>query len=274
MTKDKTTERQFVDSPEYLAKKEYFKQFITVYGKKTVRDLLAFHPDVKVERVLVAKDSRSEAIREIVQLATQRKITVKEMDRDQLSRISKNKDEDQGVVADVVGKIDNDWSAWLATAPSNARLIALDGITTPANLGMIIRSTVASGLDGLLIPEAGMPSINQPFVIKAAAATVFQANIYRHPTLLEALQQAVKAGFVVYGLSGEASGKNLFATKFSEKAIFVLGNESIGISPEVREICQQFVTIPMAEKVESLNVSAAAVLVAYAVSNADFMKMQ
>jgi tRNA G18 (ribose-2'-O)-methylase SpoU len=61
-----------------------------------------------------------------------------------------------------------------------------------------------------LIPEKGVPSINQPLVIKAAAGTIFRMRIYRHPELAEALKSAKTVGFKVIGLSDEPNAVNLF----------------------------------------------------------------
>jgi 23S rRNA (guanosine2251-2'-O)-methyltransferase len=262
-SKDKK-ETIFQDSEEYLAKKAYFNKFITVYGKKAVLDLLSIHTDVQVERILVDKENKSENLRRIVQLAQKKNIPVKEIYRDQLTRISKNKDEDQGIVADVVGNIETDWKSSLDQSISGA-FLALDGVTNPVNLGMIIRSAAAAGVEGLLIPEKGVPSINQPLVIKAASGTIFRMRIYRHPELADALKIAKDFGFKIIGLSDEPQAMNLFQAPPEKKAIYVLGNESVGLSEEVRALCDGFCKIPMTNQVESLNVAAAATLVAYSI---------
>ena len=269
MTPKDKKENDFQDSPEYLAKKAYYNRFITVYGKKAVQDLLTIHTDVQVERILVDKENRSEGLRRIVQMAQKRNIPIKEMYRDQLTRISKNKDEDQGIVADVVGNIETDWNSCLDQS-INGAFIALDGVTNPVNLGMIIRSAAAAGVEGLLIPEKGVPSINQPLVIKAAAGTIFRMRIYRHPELAEALKSAKTVGFKVIGLSDEPNAVNLFQVAPAKRIIYVLGNESVGLSEDVRNLCDGFCKIPMTNQVESLNVAAAATLLAYTIGTQNF----
>lgn len=254
-----------MDSPEYLAKKKHFERMITVYGKNAVSDLLHVHREWTIERILVDRDNRSEDIRKIVQTAQKRNIQVKEMTREQLTRISRNKDEDQGIVADVVGNIETDWNSWLQSAASTGRLIALDGVTNPVNVGMIIRSAAAAGVDGILIPDKGVPAMNQPLLIKASAGTVFGMKLYRCPELAGALELAKSSGFQIIGLSGDQNALNLLDHKPGKKAIYVLGNESVGLAEEVQQLCNSFCRIPMAKMVESLNVAAAATLLSYAI---------
>lgn len=251
------------DSPEYLAKKKYYEKFITVFGKKTVSDLIDRHPEIRVERILVDQDNNSESLRRIVAKATAKKIPIKRMSREALTRISKSKDEDQGIVADVLGKIETDWLQFLESQEEHGVIMAVDGVTNPANLGMIVRSAAAAGVFGLLVPKEGVPSINQPILIKAAAGAVFSLPIFLHDNLPDALVLAQKQGFQIIGMSDEAGAPNLFQTSIPKKAIYVLGNESMGLSEPVRVLCHEFCSIPMSNGVESLNVAAAATLLAY-----------
>lgn len=260
--KNKRT-KKFQDSKEYLAKKEYFNKFITVFGKKTVSDLVDQHPEIKIERILVDRHNQSKSLRAIVRKAQAKGIAIKEMEPEALHRISKNKNEDQGIVADVLGKLENDWPKFLSAQNGPSTILAVDGVTNPANLGMIVRSVAAAGVSGLLLPKEGVPSINKPLLIKAAAGAVFNFPIYSHPKLADALSLAKAKGYKIIGLSSEKAATNLFTQPRLEKAVYVLGNESLGLSEEVRQKCDRFVSIPMSNKVESLNVAAAATLVAY-----------
>jgi 23S rRNA (guanosine2251-2'-O)-methyltransferase len=139
-------------------------------------------------------------------------------------------------------------------------LLVLDGVTNPANVGMIIRTVTGAGLDGIVLPRAGSPDVG-PLVVKASAGVAFRARIYRSTTAAVAVDRLRGAGVEVVGLRGDA-GQSLFDAELPERVAFVLGNETDGVSVGV----DRWVSIPMANGVESLNVAIAAGLVAYEVS--------
>jgi 23S rRNA (guanosine2251-2'-O)-methyltransferase len=137
----------------------------------------------------------------------------------------------------------------------------LDGITTPANVGMILRSAPAAGIDGIVVPRRGVASLD-PLVVKASAGVAFRAPILKAFTALEAVTALRDRGFQVVGL--DAGGDDdLFTAHLPEPVAFVLGSETAGLGPEVASLVDSWVSIPMAGDVESLNVSAAAAVVCF-----------
>ena len=231
------------------------KQRLTLYGRKPV--LEALQSDVTALRLHTA--GKPEGIMaDIIRLARQHGIEIKHHNRRQLSFISKNTRQDQGVALDIEAPGLGD-VADLPDGPGH--YLALDGLTNPQNLGMIVRSVAASPMNGLILPSHGSAQLD-PLAYKASAGTLVRASIYRCEHLAPALAEFREQGFRIYGLDG--SGEILLNELPSEaRTIFVMGNESYGLSPEVRVICDQLVRIPMAGGVESLNVSAAATLVAF-----------
>ncbi|RYZ86974.1 MAG: RNA methyltransferase, partial [Moraxellaceae bacterium] len=140
-------------------------------------------------------------------------------------------------------------------------LLALDGVSNPQNLGMIIRSACAGNIDGILLPQQGTAQID-PLVIKASAGTVFRAPILRCKNLAEALLKFKTAGTAICSLSSHAkSTLKEFMPEYS--CIYVLGNETEGVSKVVSELCSDSVRIPMNNGVESLNVAVTAALIAF-----------
>jgi tRNA G18 (ribose-2'-O)-methylase SpoU len=123
------------------------------------------------------------------------------------------------------------------------QLLALDGITNPQNLGMIIRSACAGNIDAILLPQRGGAQID-PLVIKASAGTVFKAAILRCEKLVEALGEFRNQGASVCALSSHA---RLTLKEFQPTGprIYVLGNETEGVSSEVARLCNEKVRIPM-----------------------------
>ena len=244
----------------YDEKKARFDNMMTLYGRKPVLEVLADH-SVEVFRLHLAdSNSSSGIIGDIRRLAGERGIEIQSHSRESLSRISKNRRQDQGVAVDIQPA---GYSALNDLPVGPLTLIGLDGITNPQNLGMIIRSVAASPLDGLLLPKKGSARIDA-LVHKASAGTLFLARIYHAQTLVKGLKQLQQKGFEIIGLSGDAEETlhHLEAPQ-DRSRIFLLGNETEGLSPEAAALCDRHICIPMANQVESINVAAAATLVAF-----------
>jgi 23S rRNA (guanosine2251-2'-O)-methyltransferase len=127
---------------------------------------------------------------------------------------------------------------------------------------MILRAATAAGLDGVVLPQRGTADLG-PLVVKASAGVAFRAPILRTPTVEHALEALQGAGFTLLALEADAP-QSVFDTAFPERTALVLGSETHGVTPEARRWVHDWVSIPMAGGVESLNVAAAATLVAYA----------
>ncbi|MCW8193306.1 RNA methyltransferase [Proteobacteria bacterium 005FR1] len=235
---------------------------LTIYGRKPVQEAL-HDPAIDFFRVHLADSNKPNAIiDDIVRQCERRGIELQYHDRMALSRISKNRKQDQGVAADIVGKGFGEFSEFLTQpAPEGFSLLAVDQVTNPQNLGMIIRSACAGLVDGLLLPRKGCARIDS-LVIKASAGTLFKARILFCDELAEALQSATDRGVTVYGLSTENSTP-IQNTTLVRPNILVLGNETEGLSPKVRGRCNQMIHIPMRNKVESLNVAVTAGILAF-----------
>jgi 23S rRNA (guanosine2251-2'-O)-methyltransferase len=196
-------------------------------------------------------------IKEILNLAKAKNIEVTYHEKNALSRISKNAKQDQGIAIDIIAK--SYQNANELKSLNEFRLIALDGIQNPQNLGMIIRSCAAGNVDGIILPKKSSAKIS-PLVIKASAGTLFKLPIYFCEALEDILPKLEDTK--IYALSSYAKS-SIYDIKPSQKSIFILGNESDGISPEVQKICNDSLSIPMQRGVESLNVAVTASLIAF-----------
>ncbi|WP_086931312.1 TrmH family RNA methyltransferase [Agarilytica rhodophyticola] len=250
------------DSPEYLKKKKFFSQLLTIYGRKPVLEALTTD-GVDVYRLHLSDSNKKAAIiDEIIANAKQKDAEILFHSKDSLARISKNKKQDQGVAIDLKLSGFQSLENFCHEHKKPFELIALDNITTPQNLGMIIRSVCASPLTGLLLPQKGCAKLDS-LVIKASAGTIFKANIIRCDSLPQALQQltTVKKASII-GLDVNTD-THLAQLTSEENKVFVLGNESEGLSKEVSATCHKSVKIPMSRGVESLNVAITAGLIAF-----------
>ena len=171
--------------------------------------------------------------------------------------------QDQGVACDIQCPGYQPYEQALDALVDGSRkvVIALDGVTNPQNLGMIIRSVTASPCYGLLLPSKGVAEIS-PLVIKASAGNIFKGNILRCDSLITALRHFKNEGFDICMLSSHDVTPLAEVSK-NKSMVYVLGNESDGVSDEIAKLCDQCVGIPMNNGVESLNVAVTAALIAF-----------
>jgi 23S rRNA (guanosine2251-2'-O)-methyltransferase len=231
---------------------------VTVYGRMPVLEALA-DPATAVELVLVARSARGDTIDEIVTLARGRGVPLKRVAPEKVTRTSGNGRHDQGVVAEVAAPGVDELDAWLGEHRPMA-LLVLDGVTNPANVGMIVRTVTAAGLDGLVLPRSGSPDVG-PLVVKASAGVAFRATILAADTAAAAVASLQAAGVDVVGL--RAGAPDLFTSPLPSPAAWVLGSEHDGISAQVAERLTTWRSLPLANGVESLNVAVTAGVVAY-----------
>lgn len=251
------------DSAEYLAKKRFFASLLTIYGRKPVLEALEDRAIPVYRLHLATSNSEGGVVRDIERLAAERGIEIIRHSRESLSRISKNRNQDQGVAADLECPRYRHYRDFLAERdPAQPfELIALDRITNPQNLGMIIRSVAASPIAGILLPTKGCAPLS-PLVIKASAGTLFRCPILRCENLDAALADFRGAGGAVCVLSGGAH-QDLGEFQPTGSVVYVLGNETDGVSERVMALADTRVRIPMANGVESLNVAVTAALLAF-----------
>jgi 23S rRNA (guanosine2251-2'-O)-methyltransferase len=238
--------------------------FITVYGRMPVLEALE-HPDREVDKVIVAEGASGASLEMIIDLAERRGIPVQYATANRVKLLAGNGKHDQGVMADVVAPGMTTIAEFLRHARPDRpyRLLVLDGVNNPANVGMIIRTATAAGLSGVVLPHVNSPGVD-PLVIKASAGVAFRAAIVRSSTAADATRELRQAGFKLYGLSGDAR-TSLFQTPLAPRSAFVIGNETKGLSPATSGSIDQWLAIPMRGGVESLNVASAAAVLCFEV---------
>ncbi|MGH3170381.1 MAG: TrmH family RNA methyltransferase [Trebonia sp.] len=240
--------------------------FITIYGRMPVHEVLQ-DESLQVDKVLVADNAQGESLERILALARRRGVPVRSATPHRVKVLAGNGKQDQGVLADVVAPRMRPLLDFTdRIRPGRCHVLVLDGVNNPANVGMIIRTATAAGLSGVVLPRSGSPSID-PLVIKASAGVAFRASIIRCRTGAEAAAEFSGAGFRVYGLSGAApsgaAATSLYAEDIPDRAVFVLGNETAGVTRETEDWVDRWLSIPMARGVESLNVASAAAVVCF-----------
>ena len=235
--------------------------FITVYGRKPVLEALD-DIDLRVDKVIVAEGLRGDPIRAILDAARERGVPVQRASAHRVKVLAGNGRHDQGVLADVVAPLMLPVTEFVdgLTDSGPATVLVLDRVTNPANVGMILRSATAAGIDGVLLARRGLPSID-PLVIKASAGVAFRAPVLRSGTVEEGCETLRAAGFTLYGL--DAGGDSLVDAVLPPRVVLVLGNETDGLSESVRPLLDGVLGIPMHGGVESLGVASAGAVAAF-----------
>jgi 23S rRNA (guanosine2251-2'-O)-methyltransferase len=228
---------------------------LVVYGANAVIELL--RSGAPVTQVHVADGPRLAAVRAA---ASTRGVRVVGAEARALQSVA-GSPHHQGVVAETPP---------YAYAPLDALLgddcrstLVLDGVQDPRNLGAVLRTARAVGVGGVVLPRdrsAGVTAV----VAAASAGMVFGLRVARVPNLVRAMEALKGAGFWLIGLV-PAGGTSLFELAPPSRSALVVGGEGDGIRQLVRRACDFLVTIPMAEGVESLNVSVAAGIALYGV---------
>ena len=235
---------------------------LTIYGRKPVLEALS-DPQIKSRRLHLADSNKSAGIiTEIIQSAEGRDIDIRYHDKRTLSRISKNGKQDQGVALDIDCPNFKGIDELAETAPQACdRFLVLDGITNPQNVGMIIRSALAADITGIVYPKQGVATLGS-LVIKASAGTAMRAPLIRCENALEGVTTLKSCGVRIVTLAGDTDlGLNQLESGIP--TAFILGGETDGVSNQIRALADCSASIPMANKVESLNVAVTAALVAY-----------
>jgi 23S rRNA (guanosine2251-2'-O)-methyltransferase len=158
----------------------------------------------------------------------------------------------------------SDFEALVVRRARALKLLVLDQVEDPRNLGACLRTADAAGCDALIAPKNRAARLT-PAAAKAAAGAAETVPLIYVANLVRALKWLQEAGVWIVGTDAEAS-QSLFEAKLSAPLAVVLGSEGRGMRRLTRETCDELVSIPLAGGVESLNVSVAAGIVLFEVN--------
>ncbi|MBQ9681631.1 MAG: 23S rRNA (guanosine(2251)-2'-O)-methyltransferase RlmB [Aeriscardovia sp.] len=225
------------------------------------------------ELYIATRLEQDDRTRDAIRIASQEGLSILEADRLEIDRIARSRNH-QGIVlkikpyqyadlSQLMDKAENQSKA-LGTAPL---FIALDGVTDAQNLGAVIRSAAAFGVDGIILPERRAASMTAG-AWKVSAGAAAHLPVARVTNLNRTLDKMHKRGYYAIGLDGggiAAVGKTGFE---SDPLVIVLGSEGKGINHLTYEKCDVIAGIPISAQVESLNASVAAGISLYATTRA------
>ena len=239
-----------------MSKRGSETQLNVLYGINAVKEAIRARP---VEYVLVAQGQHGRRVQEIVDACRAVGISVRFAPRAALDREAGTA-EHQDVVAVCSAKAYDDLETLVASR-EKPLLVVLDGVEDPGNLGAVVRTAVAAGANGLIIPERRAAGLS-PAVARAAAGALEHLKIARVTNLVRALVELKERGVWIYGFEARAP-KSYLALDYSGACALVLGGEGHGLHRLVREACDELARIPLYGPIESLNVSVAAAVVLY-----------
>jgi len=219
-----------------------------------------------LDRIVIARGRQDTRVEEIVQLARERHVPLRFEDRGQLDRLADSKDH-QGVVAMAAARaaatLENILAAANSSTAQKGLIVLLDGVEDPHNLGAIIRTALASGAHGVVIPERRSAGLTDT-VARASAGALAHLPVAKVTNLARTMEELKEAGYWLVGLD-ERADKSYTEADYTSPVGIVLGGEGKGLHDLTRKRCDFVVSLPTTGPVKSLNVSVAAGVVLFEV---------
>lgn len=212
-----------------------------------------------INKVMIAKGKRSQAVHQIIELAKARRLVIQEVDTQAIVKVAGGSAH-QGVAA-YLSPYNYLALKDVLAAPADCTVLALNNLTDVHNFGSILRTCDAVSIDYIIIPERRSVQVNAT-VGKTSAGAVEHVKIVRVKSLGNAINDLKKAGYWVTGADMDGA-VDYTQGDYSGKRVIVLGSEGEGLSPHIKRLCDQLVYIPMIGQVNSLNVSVATSLLLY-----------
>ena len=218
------------------------------------------------DRIVIARGRQDTRVEEIVKLARERNISVRFEERGQLDRLADSKDH-QGVVALAAARAAATLDDILAAANADqgrgekGLIVLLDGVEDPHNLGAVIRTALAAGAHGVVIPERRAAGLTDT-VARASAGALSHLPVAKVTNLVRAMEELKQAGYWLVGLDEDAP-KSYTQADYTSSVGIVLGGEGQGLHELTRKRCDFVVSLPTVGPVKSLNVSVAAGVVLF-----------
>jgi len=214
--------------------------------------------DTCLGRVLISDRKRGREIDRIKELCRGRAIPYQFVPQRTIDR--KVEGPNQGVFAEIMPVSCHDLS-WLLENLGNGLVLVLDGIEDAGNLGALMRSAAAAGVDGVIFCDRGNAPINDTTMITSAGALA-RVNLVRSANLARDMDFLKTRGFWI-AVSVAHGGQAPWSCDLRGKVALVMGNESRGVSRLLQKKADFRLSIPLAGGVESLNVAAAAAVILF-----------
>jgi len=229
-----------------------------LYGLHAVEEALR-SGSRRFDYVAVARERHDQRLGRLLDLCREAGVRTRLEPRDALTRLAHTAAH-QGIVA-VVREREFLRLEDLLAGPEPRLVLALDGVEDPQNLGALLRTAEAAGVDGVLFTERRSAPLS-PAALKASAGAAEHLRLARVVNLVRSLEILKQHNLWSVGLD-ERGSQDYDRFDFSSNIVIVLGREGAGLHDLVRRTCDHLLRIPMAGEVASLNVSAAGAVVLF-----------
>ena len=224
-----------------------------IYGIRPIVE--AMRANIKIEKVWLLKNKKNRLFKEVEDYASKKKIDIIFTSNKKLDKLSKKNHQGAAALIEQIQYCKFETLLEKNFKKEKEIYLLLDGVTDVRNFGAIFRNSLATGIDGIVVPESNSATINSD-TIKASVGAVFYIPISKVSHLNDAIYEFKSRGFEVVGLE-EKSSKNIFDERFNKKTVLILGSEGKGINKSTLNVVDKKVSIPMEGEIKSLNVSVA-----------------
>lgn len=234
------------------------------WGVHPVLERLMAQPET-IEKILLAREFKAGNKALVLDLARRHSIPLEFHPPETLDKVSAHA-KHQGIVA-LVKPGSVKMLGDLLSRPVLSRyglILILDGIVDPQNLGSLIRSGHAAGIQGIIIPKHRAAGLSGT-VEKASAGALAHVPVLTVTNLVSTIKELKNSGYWIAGAEAE-SGRSIYETDFRANIALVIGSEAKGIRPLVKQNCDLLVSIPMFGKVSSLNAAIAGAVILFEIA--------
>ena len=235
---------------------------IEIYGIRSIIEAIESSKDISRVYLLKSNSHKSNLFKSLVSLLENNNIKYSFVPKEKFKKFE-NKNH-QGAVA-ILSPIKllsiEELISVTFNKISSKTYVLLDGITDTRNFGAIVRTAVASNVDGIIIPQNNSAPVNSD-VIKTSSGGVFKIPIARVNNIKDAILHLNSIEINIISLS-EKANKTIYDYNFKESTAIIMGSEEKGISKGVLSLSNETLKIPIDSKIDSLNVSSAFSAVAF-----------
>lgn len=238
----------------------------SLYGRNAVREALRAARRTFYRLLIAEGIRRDEGVGEICRLASERGCPVEEQPRGTVARVARSQ-EHQGVVLEAGPYPYVEFEAIVAAAQqagNEALVLVLDRVQDPQNLGALLRTAEAVGVQGVVLPEHEAAGVS-PAVVRASAGACEHLAIARVTNLARALATLQKAGLWAIGLEADRQAVLYTEIDWDRPLALVVGSEGFGLRRLIRQRCDALARLPMRGQVASLNAAVAGSVALYEV---------
>ncbi len=234
-----------------------------IYGRKPV--LEALNSGREIEKIILNFSAGNPVIEKIIVAAKKRGVKVSKLPAHKFSAYESKRQNSQGVIAFVSSVRYYSVEDLIMTKPRGKfpLILILDTIQDTHNLGAILRTAEAAGVDGVIVTENKSAPLNET-VEKTSAGALSYLKIAKVTNLANALRTLKDNGYWIIGTALGAK-KDYDEIDYNSPVAIVMGNEEKGIRKLTAQLCDELVSIPMNGKIQSLNVSVATGILLYEV---------